>query len=110
MPSERRALERVGIELPAKYKVKEMFKDEEFPCTMIDITDDGAGIRTETEDTPFGTKPKGGLKTGLHFHLAVDGMDVLCKVIYVEMSTVGIKFEKIPAEQLEIIKKKMNFI
>lgn len=108
MIQERRAIERMGTEIKAKYHVKDLFKDAEFDCLIIDATEDGAGIRTEAEETPFGTKPKGGLKPGSNIHLLLNEMNIPCKVIYVEMSSVGLKFDKNHQNDIEAIKKMLN--
>jgi hypothetical protein len=105
MAMERRAFERVGVEVKAEYHVKELFKETEYPCVVTDITEEGIGIQTEVEDTPFGVKPKGGLKPGTTILMKLENMEFHCKVVYVETSGVGLRYEKVTPELIESIKK-----
>ena len=92
---ERRQSERDDIELDAVYSVKGLFKTEDFPCLITDVSKDGVGIQCESESGPLGIHPRGGLKNGTSLHLKVKDLDLPCKVIYTEMSNVGLSFDHV---------------
>lgn len=102
---ERRDSERDDIELEGSYQVKEMFKTEEFPCFVTDVSKEGIGIQCEVDSGPFGTHPKGGLKTGHAVLLKVKDLALSCKVVYVETSGVGLKFDHVEDADIEKLEK-----
>ncbi len=103
MVEEKRECARTPADCPCSYFVKHGENDEEYPCSIEDISEKGIAVIAETAEG-FKAGPKGGVKPGMSIRISVPGVTLNCKVAYVDTGRIGAYFQEITPEQKEVIK------
>ncbi len=103
MPQENREAQRINSDIVGKYIV-EPGSDEEYPCTIEDVSEKGFGFLAEADKEMRG-RPKGGIKKGMIIQVIIGDMKLDCKVIYEETCRVGVYFINATQEQKDTLKK-----
>jgi hypothetical protein len=91
---ERRSFERRPLQLNANYK----FNNIEYPCTIVDISLQGMGLRV-----------KAALAVGDILEVLIEKQIIPAKIVRVDGNIVGIKYDLLTDEQLEYIINLKNF-